>query len=76
MVKRKYLRRPPKRGDTRDAQRAIEPVLARVEARWLESEAAAAAYERYLDEDPMAYALGDLAVSLPGVTVLTLDGQP
>jgi hypothetical protein len=66
-----------KRTDIRDAERAQEPVLAGIERRWLDQEADWEAHQRYLENDPMAHALGDLLAGMPGITVIDLDtGKP
>jgi hypothetical protein len=71
------MKRDRKRTDERDAEQAMAPELAAIEQRWLDQEADAAEHERYLREDPMAHALGDLLAGVPGVTVIDLaTGEP
>ena len=67
------MKREPKRTDMRDAERAIEPVLAGIERRREEDELDAELEQARLNNDPMAYALGDLLAGAPGVTVLDLE---
>jgi len=71
------LKGEPKHTDVRDAERAMEPVLAGIERRREEDELDAVLEQARLDNDPMAYALGHLLAGIPNVTVLNLEtGEP
>lgn len=71
------LKGEPKHTDVRDAERTMEPVRAGIEQRREEDELDAVLGQDYLDNDPMAYALGHLLAGTPGVTMLDLEtGEP
>jgi hypothetical protein len=66
-----------KRTDVRDAERVLAPVLAGIEQRREDYALDAELEQDRLDNDPMAYALGDLLAGTPGVTVIDLStGEP
>jgi len=71
------LKGEPKHTDVRDAEQAMAPVLAGIEQRREQDKLDAIAGQDYLDNDPMAYALGHLLAGIPNLTVLNLEtGEP
>jgi len=72
----KYTHREPKRTDVRDTQRMLDRDLAAIRRRQEERQDDALLADAAAQDDLMHNALGDLLAGLPGITVLTLDGEP